>query len=246
MSSGRDSINKQSTRNDYSINCQWLHKQLEKLPLMRYPFDLARLPDDGIYFFYEKGEVWGHGKVNPRIVRIGAHRSGNFRSRIREHFVLDNGKLTFDSKHSAPKDRSIFRKNIGRALLKKQKSDYLNVWEIDFIKKKNRQHKRRLRNVKIERQIERRISSILRKKFCFRYIAVENEMGGSGLESKLIGTVARCENCHPSPKWLGLYSPEDKIKGGKMWLVQHLKSGGISYKDKLRLQMLIDKQIKNR
>jgi hypothetical protein len=246
MSSRRDSINKQPTKNDHSINCQWLHMQLKKLPLIRYPFDLARLPDDGIYFFYEKGEVWGHGGAMPRIVRIGAHRSGNFRSRIKEHFVLDNGKLVFNSKHSAPKDRSIFRKNIGRALLKRQESDYLNVWEIDFIQKKNRQHKSRLRTVEIERRIERRISSILRKEFCFRYIAVENEMGGSGLESRLIGTVARCENCQSSPKWLGLYSPEDRIKSGKMWLVQHLKSEGISYKDKLRLRMFIDKQVKNR
>ena len=105
---------------NHSADCQYLHKQIERLPLIRYPFDITKLPDDGIYFFYEEGEVWGHGGSKPRIVRVGAHRNGNFKSRINDHFVLNGRKMIFNEMQSAPKERSIFRKNIGRALLNKK------------------------------------------------------------------------------------------------------------------------------
>ena len=231
-------------KDSHSGDCQWLHKQIEKYPLIKYPFDLERLPDDGIYFFYEKGEVWGHGGSKPRIVRVGAHRSGNFKSRLNDHFVFKENKMRFNEMQSAPKDRSIFRKNIGRALLNKEKSEYLKVWEMDFTDRESRGTKRHHRNIELEKRIERRISDLLRRNFDFRYIAVQNEMGGKGLESRLIETIAQCECCHPSKRWLGLHSPIDKICKGKMWLVQHLGCGGITHNDKLRLQKIIDKQSK--
>ena len=85
---------------------------------VRHPFPLDRLPRNGIYFFYEDGEIWGHGgDARPRIVRIGTHRDGNFRSRMNEHFLLSESSIRFDATKSRPHDRSIFRKNLGRPLL---------------------------------------------------------------------------------------------------------------------------------
>ena len=49
----------------------------------------------------------------------------------------------------APKDRSIFRKNIGRDLLNREKDPYLECWEADF-------------TISAERAI--RINAILQKK----------------------------------------------------------------------------------
>lgn len=37
--------------------CKWLHEQLERLPMIRYLFRFELLPENGICFFYEKGEV---------------------------------------------------------------------------------------------------------------------------------------------------------------------------------------------
>jgi hypothetical protein len=37
-----------------SGSCSWLTEQLARLPLVSYPFDVRALPEDGIYFFYEK------------------------------------------------------------------------------------------------------------------------------------------------------------------------------------------------
>ncbi len=212
--------------------------------MIKHPFDLEKLPDDGIYFFYEEGEVWGHDGHRPRIVRVGAHRSGNFKSRINDHFIFNERKMRFNEMQSAPKDRSIFRKNIGRALLNKKESGYLKIWEINFTDKESRDTKNHLRNIELEKKIESWISGLLRENFGFRYIAVKNEMGAKGLESRLIGTIAQCEYCRPSKKWLGLHSPIDKIGGGKMWLVQHLGSGRITHNDKSRLQKIINKQVK--
>ncbi|GBC68339.1 hypothetical protein HRbin01_00018 [archaeon HR01] len=73
--------------------CKWLHEQL---------------PENGIYFFYEKGEIWGHGGDKPRIVRIATHREGNFRSRIGKHYLLNESWMNFD--------RSIFRYIIGKRI----------------------------------------------------------------------------------------------------------------------------------
>jgi len=37
------------------------------------------------------------------------------------------------------KDRSIFRKNIGRALLDKNKDPYLKIWELDLTYRRNKE-----------------------------------------------------------------------------------------------------------
>jgi hypothetical protein len=99
--------------------CEWLHSVLKAQPLYAYPFDVSDLPRNGIYFFYEKGQESGHKGLGFRIVRVGTHRDGNFRSRIAEHYLLDEGKMEFTLAQPRPHDRSIFRCHIGRALLNK-------------------------------------------------------------------------------------------------------------------------------
>jgi len=215
--------------------CKWLHEQLEQLPTIRFPIKLERLPVDGIYFFYEDGEIWGHGGNKPRIVRIGTHRDGNFRSRIREHYLLDESKMNFDINKPKPSDRSIFRKNIGRALLNRDKDDYLQIWEIDFMKRKNRELFKNKRDIDKEKRTESTITSILRKNFSFKFITIEDQierMGSKGLESPLIGTVAKCRLCKSSDNWLGKHSPKPKIRENGLWLVQHLKANSITESDK--------------
>ena len=108
-------------------NCEWLHRHLEDISIIEYPFQLEDLPKNGIYFFYEKGENWGHDGNLPRIVRIGTHKGNNFRSRINDHFLFNDRKMSFNQMKAAPKDRSIFRKNIGRSLLNKERDDYFEM-----------------------------------------------------------------------------------------------------------------------
>lgn len=215
--------------------CKWLHEQLEQLPIIKYPFTLEQMPENGIYFFYESDEIWGRCGNKPRIVRIGTHKGRNFRSRIKEHYILDESKMNFDRNNPKPSDRSIFRKNIGRALLNRDKNDYLQIWEIDFMTRKNRGSFGHKRDVDQEKRIESKITRILRERFSFKFLMIDGQterMGSEGLESSLIGTVASCKLCKPSDKWLGNYSPKKQIKESGLWLVQHLKANEINENDK--------------
>jgi hypothetical protein len=94
--------------------CEDLHLWANALPVFSFPFDARVLPLNGIYFLFEKGET-AH-RTN-RIVRVGTHTGNDqLRSRLKQHFLVEN------------KDRSIFRKNIGRALLNKDKDPFLSDW----------------------------------------------------------------------------------------------------------------------
>ena len=208
-----------------SETCKWLHERLEQLPLISYPFDLNDLPRSGIHFFYEEDETWGHGGQRPRIVRVGSHRGGTFRGRISEHYLLNESKMNFDGSRMPPRDRSIFRKNIGRAVLNMAGDEYLDVWNIDLMPRENRDRYAHLRDIDSEKVVERSVTTILREHFSFRFILLEERderLGNQGIESALIGTLAGCHLCKPSPRWLGNYSPVDKIRDSGLWQVQHV------------------------
>jgi hypothetical protein len=225
--------------------CKLLHEEIARLPLIKFPFNPEELPDCGIYFFYEKGEYWGHGGRQPRIVRIGSCKDGNFQSRISDHYLFDQRRMDFDSQKPAPKDRSIFRKNLGRALLAKQKSDYSGIWERDFTKRDERRRFGHLRNIRLEQNLERQITRKIRETMTFRFIAIKNQMGSKGLESRFIGTVAQCGECKASSLWLGQFSPKDQIRQSGMWLIQHLNSDPATSNDISRLKDLIKSQRKS-
>lgn len=218
-----------------SEHCHWLHEQLHGLPIVRFPFDESALPENGVYFFYEDGEMWGHSGQESRIVRIGSHRDGNFRSRIADHYLSGGRKMNLHVNKPAPKDRSIFRKNLGRALLANIQDPYLEIWDINFTTIRSRQAYGNRRNLAKEREIEDEVTRLLRETFSFRYLKLDvgvSRMGKHGLEAALIGTVATCNFCKPSNTWLGLHSPKPKIRQSGLWLVQHLNSRAINGDDK--------------
>jgi len=228
--------------------CQSLHERLASLRMIRYPFSLDQLPENGIYFFYEDGELWGHGGERPRIVRVGTHKEGNFRTRVKEHFLIGETELVLGPTRGAPKDRSIFRKNIGRALLNRSKDDYLRIWEIDFMKTINREKYGHLRDIEKEQQIESEVTQILRQHLSFRFIPLEGQsrrMGKAGLESRLIATLAGCGQCKPSASWLGNYSPKAQIRDSGLWLVQHLSGPSLNSGDWRLIEDAVSRTITN-
>jgi hypothetical protein len=207
---------------------------LEELPLIRYPFRLDLLPECGVYFFYEDGEVWGHGGDKLRIVRVGTHRGGSLRNRIAEHYLLGKyeRQMYFDRNRPKPSDRSIFRKNIGRALLNRDNDSYLEIWNISFVKRENRERYGFMRNIDKERELEEKITKIIRERFSFRFIVLNGQAERMMLERTLIGTLASCKLCRPSENWLGNYSPIPEIREGGLWLTQHLDAEPISDEDR--------------
>ena len=204
--------------------CKAVHDVVSALPRVTYPFDRRDLPRDAIYFFFEAGERDGHTDYE-RIVRVGTHKNGNFRSRISEHFLLGK-ELGIQPDRPAPKDRSIFRKNLGRAWICKQGVDYLDVWNIDFTSSAKRREHGHRRDTAIEHTIESNVTALLRGGFSFAWVPVAEEadrMGTGGLEGRLIGTLAQCTACRSSDGWLGHHSPDERIRTFGLWQVQHLQ-----------------------
>jgi len=222
--------------------CRWLHEQIEVLPLISFPFDVNLLPLNGIYFFYERGETWGHGGSKPRIVRVGTARDGNFRSRVAEHYLLKESKMNFGPNQPAPHERSIFRKHLGMALLNKAHDPYLSIWKVDLTPRSARDELASRRDIVKEKSIEAEATRRLRANFSFRYITIEGEesrMGSKGLERVLIGTLARCSSCEPSETWLGKFSPKREIRESGLWLVQHLKAPEMTSEDQSRFSQAV-------
>jgi hypothetical protein len=206
--------------------CQRIHLILESAPLIRYPFNLETLPSEAIYVMHEDGETWGHGDNSPRIVQIGTQRDGNFAARLAQHFVLDEGKMDFDGQSSGPKDRSILRKTIGRALLNKASDPYLEMWNRDFTEKTPRERYGAERDIPKERLLEQEITELLRGHFSVRYVPISNaaeRLGPGAITRRLIATVAQCGCCFPGEQWLGRFSPSDTIRHVGLWQVQYTK-----------------------
>jgi hypothetical protein len=173
-----------------------------------------QIPLNGIYIMFEHGEL-GHGM--DRIVRIGTHTGDDqLKSRIYQHFEKEN------------KNRSIFRKNIGRCLLRKEQNPYLSTWNLDTTSKKDRLKHGDLIDHRFEKEIEKRISNYIQQNITFCILEVPEKKGRLDLEARLIGTVSNCKECHASENWLGIYSPEDKIRERGLWQVQKLSSNPLS------------------
>lgn len=198
-----------------------VHRLFNSLQRFKFPFDANVLPQNGIYIMFEAAEKYGD---IDRIVRIGTHTGqNNFRNRLTEHYFNEN------------KNRSIFRKNIGRALLNKDKDPYLQAWDIDFTDSQNKEALGHLRDPEYERTIEARVSEYIRLNITFTVIKVEDKQQRLALESKLIASLARNPEQLPSDTWLGRFSPEQKIVESGLWQKQHLDSEPLSKSDLISL-----------
>ena len=206
-------------------SCASLHEWVRTLPTFRFPLDMARIPKNGIYFLFEKGE---RGHSGDRIVRIGTHTGeGQLYSRLKQHFVTPN------------KDRSIFRKNIGRALLARARDPFLADWELDLTPRMARAlHVARI-DFEKQKKIEKKVSNYIQDNFSFAVIRVDAKEERLRLESRVISTVSLCDDCKPSATWFGNFSPKEKIRKSGLWLVNELYQEPLGEKDFIDLKRAV-------
>lgn len=201
--------------------CVRLHQMMSELP--RYTWEeISSVPfRNGIYIVFEQGEMY-HGL--PRIVRIGTHTSPNrLRQRLRDHFVREN--------HNG----SIFRKNIGKALLNQAHDPYLSTWSLDTSKPPYLGREDPIR----EREIEQAVSSYLRSRFTFSVFQVDTPEQRLLLEAGMIASLHRAPDFGPSESWLGLSSPEWEIRQSGMWLKQGLDAMPLTERELIGLDALL-------
>jgi len=202
--------------------CAKLHQLFNTLHLHHFPFDVNAIPRNGIYVLFETGEM-AHG-VN-RIVRVGTHTGKNqLRSRLQQHFIREN------------KDRSIFRKNIGRALLARDHDPFLELWEIDLTTSAAKREYAARMDFEKRSQVERQVTAYIQANFRFVVFPVDDKDERLTWESRIISNVSLCQECGPSNAWLGLHSPKEKIRQSGLWLVNELYKQPLSDDEFKRLE----------
>jgi hypothetical protein len=127
-----------------------------------------------------------------------------------QHFVNEN------------KDRSIFRKNIGRALLAAAQDSYPAEWEIDRTSRAAREQFGPEKDLGKRQATEAAVTRYMQEHFSFVAFAVSDKAERLRLESRMISTVCACGECRPSAGWLGLSSPKARIRDNGLWLVNEL------------------------
>ncbi len=205
--------------------CEQLHRLFQQLYRFSFPFDSGELPRNGIYILYELGEL---ANETDRIVRIGTHTGDNqLPSRLKQHFVKEN------------KDRSIFRKNIGRAILSRDNDPFLYQWQIDLTARQAKmKYGGKVDPMRLE-AVEKQVTDYIQRNFRFVVFQVEDKEKRLSLESKIISSISRCTICAPSDTWLGRQSPLEKIKQSGLWQVNELYKTPLSNKEFEELRRLV-------
>ena len=201
--------------------CEFLHRELVKFPRFRHGFNLREIPANGLYFLFENDET-AHGAE--RIVRVGTHTGqNNLPKRLKEHLYTPN------------KDRSVFRKHIGRSLLARRNDPFAKTWEIDLTTRKARE----LFAHKVDKsrlcEVEHEVSDYMNSNFSFAVLQVDDRNERLVAESGFLSAIAACAGCRPSQKWLGLHHPNPTICERGLWNVQGLDKMPIEQTDVERL-----------
>lgn len=184
--------------------CRAVHEFFNQMPRMDYKTISNILFTNGIYIMFENGQRY---EELDRIVRIGTHTSDNrLKIRLKDHFINKN------------KDGSIFRKNIGKAMLNKSHDPYLNIWTLDT---SNRSNKEKIDEEK-EAKIENSISNYLKNNVSFICFQVAEKEDRLRLEEAIISLLNKADDFYPDNDWLGKFSPVNKISQSGLWLTQGL------------------------
>lgn len=102
--------------------------------------------------------------------------------------------------------KSIFRKHLASCFLNPN-SPYYNA---DFLSD--------------TKKLKDAVTKYVQDNITFSIINVPNKEKRELLEKMLIATIAKCNDCKASDKWLGKYSESPAISNGKLWNVQGLNS----------------------
>lgn len=211
---------KSQLESDNKPMCLRLHELFCAMP--RYTSDqISEIPfTNGIYIVFEKGEQYHNME---RIVRVGTHTSPDrLKKRLTDHFAKENH------------DGSIFRKNIGKAILNAYHDPYLPVWTLDTSKPENRKYVNAEKNA----DTERRVSKYLRENFTFTVFQVDTKEERLRLEEAIIASLNQTPDFLPGKRWAGKYSPEHEIRESGLWLKQGLDGTPLSEQEYNRLLTL--------
>ena len=182
------------------LMCAKINELLTDLPLLKDP---KQVPfDNGLYLFYEKGEVSKHAPLG-RIVRIGnhPHSQNGLKKRLRMHY-------------SGNKNGSVFRKSIGGAFMRKANPNNPCLLPAPG---KGHWEKQDMHTCEKCQPVENQVSELLRSNFAFRCIEIQNRELRNRFEEMLVATISFCPTCKPSTNWLGKFAYNQNVKKSGLW-----------------------------
>jgi hypothetical protein len=209
-----------------------LHQLFNEQRRFSFPFKEFKkeIPKNGIYIIFENGEKYN---AFDRIVRVGTHTGNNqLLSRLNQHFVKEN------------KNRSIFRKNIGRCFLNKEKPSYLLLWELDITSRVDKEKNINLLDLAFEKELEKKITEYVQSNLSFCVLPFDTKEERLFWESKIASTLAKVGEIKPSGNWLGNHSTKDKIKRSGLWQVNELYNEGLTEVEFDKLKSMFLEKIK--
>ncbi len=176
-------------------------------------------PRQGVYFFYEDGELRGDG--SDRVVRVGTHAltatsQTTLWARLRQHRGRLGGRNPGGGNHRA----SIFRAHVGTALIRcgEWPDGLLQAWTSPS---------RRPEWADYEDRVERQVSQHIRA-MPFLWLAVAGQPTddtGRGFIEKNSIALLSCRTGgvdRPSPGWLGRHANSEKIRHSGLWNSNHV------------------------
>jgi len=172
-------------------------------------------PISGVYFFFEPGESRS-GRTEPRVVRVGTHRvSKGSKTTLWNRLHAHRGTNGGAGNHRG----SIFRKHVGAAMQKANLHTTVASWGLG----QSAGAAVREGEQELERKVSKRIGSMT-----LLWLAIEDEAGPFSdrayIERNLIGLLNGESNPAdpPSPKWLGRFSLDDRIRRSGLWNHDHV------------------------
>ena len=170
--------------------CERLHQCVNNMERFSYPFPKGRMPSNGICIFFENGELARDGN---RIVLSNTHTGHDqLIPRLDDHFEREN------------KDRSIFRKHVGRCFLKRDNDPFLEDWERDLTSREARERYGGRIDFRKQRQIEEKITEYVKS-----VGAVSCQSGTAGLHIalKICGVTKDHEVIVPTLTFIAAVNP---------------------------------------
>lgn len=180
-------------------------------------------PQRGVYFFFEPGEVREEGGL--RVVRVGTHAlTSKSRTTLWNRLAQHRGHLGGSQPGGGNHRGSVFRRHVGRALLRRDANAYPDAvhktWGVGGAAA------RQIRGP--EYQLEQAVSSYIRA-MPFVWLEVPDAPGPASLrayiEANAIGLLSnrgREPVDPPSSSWLGRHADADAIRESGLWNVNHV------------------------
>ncbi len=138
---------------------------------------------------------------------------------------------------SGSKNSSVFRKFLGGALLRRSDPNHPCLEPSPGQGHWEKQDERPCQRCK---PTEQSVSALLRETFRFRCVEIADREERNRFEEGLVATLAACQKCMPSPKWLGKNAYSEHVRDSGLWNANYvLGSTPLNPRELSRLEELV-------